>query len=279
MEQTANVRLHIVEAAFGHRRHEVAQEFNEDHLLLRTQSEAWVKESMINAGMRRVIGRFPNARYLAWLDSDVFFRDAGWAQEAMHQLQHHPVIQPWSDCSDLGPQGNISQSFKSFGRQHQHRIKKQTHPSQPYQYAHTGFAWCCTRAFWEQVEGLMDFPPLGSADHHMAFAMTGQVMDTVHGGMHENFKRRCRDWQRRAMAVTHGEVGYVAGRIEHEFHGPKKRRYYRERWQILIDHGFDPDVDLMRDEQGLIRIHGKPCLEQAIRMYNRARMEDSIEEY
>ena len=278
MEDTPHVHLHMVETAYGHRSHEVTEEGNPDHIQLRTNTEAWIKESMVNVGVRRMLGQFPDARYIAWVDADVFFRDPQWAGETLQQLQHFDVVQPWSDCLDLGFNGNVLQHFRSFGHQHQARIRKQKHPSEPYQYAHTGFAWACTRRFWEQVEGLMDFPPLGSADHHMAFAMIDEVMDTVHGGMHDAFKRRAKEWQNRAVAVTHREVGYVAGRIEHPFHGPKKRRYYRERWQILIDHNFNPDTDLMRDEQGLIKIVGKPELEQAIRMYNRSRMEDSIEE-
>jgi len=112
----------------------------------------------------------------------------------------------------------------------------------------------------------------------MAFAMIGEVANTVHGGMSASFKRRCAEWQDRALRITKREVGFVPGRIEHMFHGPKKRRYYRERWQILIDHNYDPDTDLAYDAQGLPIIVGKPALEQAIRLYNRSRFEDSIEE-
>lgn len=38
-------------------------------------------------------------------------------------------------------------------------------------YGHTGYVWACTRYFWENVGGLMDFCILGSADHNMALAM------------------------------------------------------------------------------------------------------------
>ena len=161
------------------------------------------------------------------VDADVFFRDENWAQETIHQLQHFPVVQPWTDCLDLGPLGNVFQHFKSFGYQHQRRIPKQKWPGDYHQYAHTGYAWACTRSFWESVGGLVDFAILGSADHHMGFAMIGEVEDTIHGKMGKNFFRRLQEWQRRAMRVTHGEVGFVSGRIEHMFHGPKKRRYYR----------------------------------------------------
>lgn len=274
MEKTPNVKVHCVEAAFGDRHHEVTHHGQD--LQLRTRSEIWIKENMINLGVKHLLPR--DWKYLAWVDADVFFRDPLWARETIHQLQHFAVVQPWSDCADLGPRGNISRHFKSFGAQHQKRKPKQMHPSQPYEYAHSGFAWACRRDFWEAVGGLMDFPILGSADHHMAFAMIGEVKNTIHKGMSPAFFRKCLEWQKRAVHVTHKEVGFVQGRIEHMFHGPKARRYYRERWQIVIAHAFDPDFDLTYDEAGVLQLIGKPSFEQAIRMYNRSRFEDSIEE-
>lgn len=286
---TANVQLHIVEAAFGDRHHELKDlctELGVDFYPLRIKSESWIKESLINVGMRRVLGMQNHARYFAWIDMDVFFREPGWALETIHQLQHFEVVQPWQDCADLGPHGGISRHFRSFGYQHQRRAPKQKHPSQKqYEYAHSGFAWACTRAFAEQMWGaggsngpLMDFAILGSADHHMAFAMIGETKDTIHGMMHPSFFRRCYEWQDRALRITKGEVGFTSGRIEHMWHGKKSRRYYRERWQILVDHEYDPDKDLIHDVQGLVTLVGKPALEQAIRLYNRSRLEDGIDE-
>jgi hypothetical protein len=288
---TANVHLTIVEGRFGDRGFELTledwvEELKEhfgfcphyDHIKVQLKSEAWVKESLMNIGFRSVIAKY-NAKYLGCIDMDVFFRDENWAQEAMHQLQTFQIIQPWQDCADLGPHGGISRAFRSFGYQHQRGVPKQTHPSQPYEYAHTGFAWCFTTAFYHQVMGLMDFPILGSADHHMAFACIGRVNDTIHAGMQPDFFELCREWQERALQITNGEVGFSVGRIEHVFHGPKNRRYYRERWQILVDNKFSPKKDLRRDEQGVVVLVGKPKLEHAIIKYNRARLEDSIEEF
>jgi hypothetical protein len=271
------VKLTIVETSFGDRHHELECDMpGVDYVRLNTRSEAWIKESMINVGARHVIVKY-NAQYIAWVDMDVEFENQGWAQECLNQLQHFEVVQPWSDCVDMGPHGNVLQHFKSFGHQHQCRIPKQKHPTQPYQYAHSGFAWACTRRFWENCGGLIDFAILGSADHHMAFAMIGEVKDTIHGKMCDSFKNRCADWQRKAMQITHGEVGFVSGMIKHSFHGPKKRRYYRERWEILFS--YDPDKDLQRDSQGLVYLVGRADLEQDIRLYNRSRFEDSIEQY
>jgi hypothetical protein len=276
MEATKCVVPYLVEAAFGDRAHEVAISDNPRHLMLRTSSEAWVKESMINLGVRYLLPR--HWKYVAWIDADVEFRRTDWAQETLHQLQHWAVVQPWQQCSDLGPHGNVLQIHTSFGSLAATGAKMQAKASDPYPFGHPGFAWAARRDLWEATGGLMDHCILGSGDHHMAHAMVGRVEPSIHGSCTESYARRCQDWARRATRVTGGQVGFAVGRIEHHFHGPKKNRFYQERWQILVDNHFDPDTDLTHDEQGLIQLVGKPRLEAALRAYNRSRAEDSIEE-
>jgi hypothetical protein len=279
MASQANVMLHICEAAFKQRHHELKDlcyELNVNWIPLTIESEAWVKESMINVAASKVIAVY-DPKYLAWIDMDVFFDRSDWAQETMHQLQHFDVVQPWSQAIDLGPDGEIMHKFNSFGLQHQRGVPKQMHPSQPYEYAHTGFAWACTRKFWEATRGLMDFAILGSADHHMAFAMIGEVQNTIHKAMTPSFFRLCKEWQVKARRITFDQVGFVPGFIKHKFHGPKARRFYRERWQILKT--YDPDKDIIHNSQGIVEIFNNPALEHEIRKYNRSRFEDSIEMY
>lgn len=277
MMKTPNVKVYVVEIAYGDRQHECTESNNPQHLQLRTKHALWHKENMINLGVRHMLPR--DWKYLAWVDCDVFWpEDFNWALETIQQLQHFPVVQPWKDCADLGFHGDVIQTFQSFGYVHQLGVKKQTHPGEPYKYAHSGFAWACTREFWEAVGGLMDFPILGSADHHMAWAMIGSVQSSVHGKMTDEFKRKANEWQTRAHRIVQGNIGFVKTRIGHWFHGPKAKRYYRERWQIFMDHGFNPDTQLAYDHQGLLYIVGNPNLDREIGKYLTRRCEDSIDE-
>jgi len=276
MEKHPNVRAYMVEAAFGDRHHEVTMMDDHCHLQLRTNTEIWIKENMINLGVRYLLPR--DWKYMAWVDADITFRNPNWALETIHQLQHWPVVQPWQQCSDLGPHGNVMQLHQSFGWMHQQEKPKKKHPDDYYGFAHPGYAWACTRKFWEQANGLMDFCILGSADRHMAWAMIGDSEWSVNSELRPGYHRRVKEWQDRAVRITHKQVGFTHGRIEHNFHGSKSDRNYQSRWQILIDHKYDPDTDLMYDEQGLIYLAGKPDFEQAIRQYNRARNEDSGDE-
>lgn len=277
MSNTQHVIPYIVEVAFGDRPFEVTEANNPRHLQLRTKHELWHKENAINLGVRHLLPL--DWKYLCWSDTDIHFRDPAWALEALHQLQHHPVVQPWKTVSDLGFYGNSNQQFESFCSVYRQGVPIQCHPSQPYKYAHSGFAWCCTREFWENTHGLMEWCIVGSADHHMAFGMINRMQDSVHGEMSLGFKRKAQDWQRNAFRATGGNLGFVKGHIEHNFHGPKTKRGYRERWQMFIEHQFDPYVDLYTDSQGLVSLIGKPELQDKIRRYLRARNEDSIEDY
>lgn len=275
MEKTPHVQLCVVEEAFGDRHFEITKEGNEWELQVRTHQILWRKENLINLAFKHLIPH--NAQYIAWIDCDVFFHNQGWAQETMHQLQHYPLVQPWSDCVDLGPHGEVLHHFQSFCYVHRMGWKKQTHPSQPYKYAHSGYSWAATRYFWENVRGLMEFNIVGSADHVMAFGSIGQSFNAVHGHMTENYKKKCKEWEERACYVTRGDkLGYVKGLIEHRFHGPKRSRKYRERWGMFIDHKFDPTQDLHYDAQGLIYLKDKPQLEAEIFDYMKNRDEDSI---
>lgn len=276
MEATPHVRLCMVEAAFGDRHHEVTDSSNPWHHQVRTNSEIWIKENMINLGVRHLLPK--DWKYLAWIDCDVFFRDPNWALETIQQLQHYPVVQPWQDCIDLGHSGTILERHESFGSLVSRGIRRQKKPHEPYKFGHPGFAWACTRAFWEAIGGVMDFAILGSGDHHMACGMVNEVDLSMHDQMSESFKRRAREWQAKAYRFTHGIIGHVATMCEHKFHGPKKRRYYRERWNILTEYQYNPERDLTYDAQGVLHLIGKPNLEQAIRKYNRSRFEDSIED-
>lgn len=279
MLATANVKVYVVEVAFGDRQFECTEHDNPQHLQLRTNSEAWVKESMINCGVRTLLPK--NWKYMSWSDTDISFSNPNWAQLTLHKLQEYPLVQPWQQCIDLGPSGNIMQTFQSFGWMHQCRVQKQRNSKDPYQYCHSGYVWACTRRFFEALpgRGLLDCMVLGSADYNMAWAAIGDVAATIHGKRAPSIIRRLKEWEHAAVRQTGGEVGYVAGRLEHYFHGPKKSRHYETRDQILERCDFDPDHDLGYDEQGLIRIFNNHKLEHAIRRYNRSRHEDDIAEF
>lgn len=279
MQATPNVQLCLVETAFGDRHHEVTEKGNPWHLQLRTNSEIWIKESMMNLGMRHLLPH--DWKYVAWIDADIEFDNPQWALDTIHQLQHYAIVQPYQSAINMGRHGSIMRTYDSVGyKVHKNGVKlgDRKYTGDPYQFGHCGYAWAMTRRLYENVKGLIDFAILGSADHHMALGCRGYYSHSVHSAVHGNFMTLCHAWQEKALQITHGVIGYTQGHVKHYFHGPMTRRHYIDRWGILIRHKFDPVNDLRYDEQGLIQLIGKPLLEYDIRMYNRSRVEDSIEE-
>ena len=145
---------------------------------------------------------------------------------------------------------------------------------------HPGYAWAVRRDAYVALGGLMDFCVLGSADRHMAMGLVGKGGLSVHRKVGEAYRKRVLAWQERAEAHVRRNVNYVPGLITHWWHGKKRDRRYVERWQILAEHGFDPDLDLRRDwsQHGLLELGTRsPGLRDGIRKYLRARNEDSLD--
>jgi hypothetical protein len=79
--------------------------FKHKHIKLRTMSELWLKENMINAGVMHLPYDWEQ---VCWLDSDVHFLRPNWVGEAIHKLQHTlqggcAFLQMFSHARDLGP--------------------------------------------------------------------------------------------------------------------------------------------------------------------------------
>jgi hypothetical protein len=275
MEATANVQLHLVETAHGDHHHEVTRDSHANHLQLRTDHELWTKESMINLGICHLLPS--DWRYVAWVDADVSFSNPDWAIQTIHQLQRRHIVQPWSECVDLGPKGEALQLHRSFASRVNGGHKLPLNPKDPYAFGHMGYATAATREFIENTRGLIDWAILGAGDSHMAYATIGKVDHSINGRAAEGYKRLAREWQFHAHRLTNGHWGYVPGVILHHWHGTKKSRQYQSRWQILVDHKFDPTVDLAKDSQGLYKLVGKPHLQEAVRRYFDSRNEDSVD--
>lgn len=278
---TPNVKLHVVEAVYGDRHPECEPTvLDYNYKAVRINSEIWLKENMINLAVRHLLPK--NWNYMAWVDCDVHFRRKDWAMATMHQLQHFNVVQPWTHAIDMDYNGGILKAVTSFGYLVANK-KPSHHGNHPgsnfYTYAHPGYAWSCTRYFYENVEKLLDFCIVGAGDHHMAYGCLGKIRETIHNKVGQDYLDSCLEWQRKARRACAGIVGYVHGTIEHHWHGKKSDRKYWGRWDILLDHGFNPKKDICFDSQGVVQLCGenKYKLEHDVMLYNRARNEDSID--
>lgn len=280
MVNTINVKVHVVEAVYGDRHAECKPKCGEyNYHEVRVTSEIWLKENLINIAVKNLLPS--NWKYLAWVDCDVHFRDPAWALNSLHQLQHYNIIQPWQSAMDLDFYGNVMNTWTSFGSlaaAGKPMYHDKTRTNIGYTYGHTGYAWCCTRYFYENVEKLADFNIVGAGDHLQAWACVNMVDSTMPKQISQGYRHLCESWQAKAFRACAGMVGFTPGRLEHHFHGNKENRKYWDRWKILLHNHYDPTVDIGYDSQGVLILIGKNRykIEREIMAYNRGRQEDSF---
>lgn len=304
--------LVTVEAAFGDRHHALdfgttqhateihgaapikATEFHkarttEQHLYIkvRTESEVWIKENLINIG----VSRLPHDwQYVAWVDADVMFTRPNWVGETIHQLQHYPIVQMFSESQDVGPRYAALVKAKGFGHCHVKGVKQPLNPARGSYGVpkggeilwHPGFCWAYRRDAWDALGGMVDFAMMGAADNHMAHALLGRVRDSYHPEVHPRYKEKLIEWENRANRHIRRNIGYVSGLLVHYWHGRKVDRRYWDRWRVIVDNKFNPDIDLKYDWQGVLQLVDRGTdrsvkLRDDARRYFRARNEDSIE--
>jgi hypothetical protein len=277
------VRVTLVRCAHGSRPHDF-DDLKHPRLAkidVRQATLAWAKENLLNIGISRLP---PDARALATFDADITFREPGWASRIVHALDLYPVIQPWTQCIDLGPRGETLTVHKSFASlfhagkpidPHHPPVHGPSHVIPPYDFPHPGYAWAWVIDILNAIGGLFELGAIGSGDHHMAAAIAGQVEKSLPGELLGSYAEHARRWARSADHHINGKLGFVTGTIEHHFHGPKEKRGYQTRWEMFLRHKFDPVTDLKRNVHGVIEFSGsKPKLEREFDNYLRARAED-----
>ena len=139
-----------------------------------------------------------------------------------------------------------------------------------------------TKNAFKILGGLIDFGVLGSGDGHMAFALIGEVEQSLcydYTNYHPNYLSLLRQWQSRASAFLENKrIGYADCSIKHYFHGYREDRRYVQRMEILINHQFDPINDIMYDDSNLIVWKdGKELLKDEVKSYFDNRKEDITE--
>jgi len=279
----AGVKVCVVEIAYGDRDFEIADLTNPLHIQLRSDSEIWHKENMVNIG----ISRLPVSwKYVAWIDGDVHFVRPDWIEETIHELQHHPVVQMFEDSIDLGPDYQILQTYKGFAYCYKKGVpmKGDIKGQAPYYYSttrglywHPGYAWAATRDAINTLGGLFELGICGAGDHHMACSLIGQASRSIPKGISVQYKKEVEHWAERA-ARLHKNIGYIKGTLYHFWHGKKRDRRYKDRWSILIENKYDPVRHVHRDWHGVLTLYeGHDKLRDELRMYFQSRNEDSID--
>lgn len=281
----SGAQIHVIECAFGNRPFELDGQLPSevDHIKVRTSHELWLKENLINVAVTKL----PlNWEYVAWVDGDIEFVNPYWAEETVRVLQHHPVVQMFSHVMDIGPKFEAVKNTTNeiptmvdngFAYAYHHQMKFPEDVTDYNVFWHPGFAWAATRDAWNTFGGLIDRSICGAADHQMAWSLLGMGKRTIHGGMPKSFEDYILTWEHNAKPLHH-QMGFVHGVILHYWHGRRKLRKYRERWQILVDAGFNPYTHVKYDSHGVLQLcEPNSKMMRDLQFYFSQRNEDSID--
>jgi len=246
-KEERNVKLYIVELAYGTQGYVITDETNPRHLRLRGVNPLWHKENMINIAVRRLLPTTWKA--MAWIDADIEFENYSWATDTLRILNgQFDIVQLFSHACDMDIKGFSMNVFNSLGYCAVHHGEKGIR-HEGINYPHPGFAWAITRKAYEKIGGLYEVVILGSGDHIMAKALLGKGLTAIVPESHQDYKDTILVFQENAKQLR---FGYVPGVIRHHFHGSKKNRKYTERWQILIKWDYSPLKHLTVNKDGLL---------------------------
>jgi hypothetical protein len=289
MVKQTNAKLCVIEVAFGEREFAITPEVEPQPDILvqvHTQFPGWLKENALNV----LVQHLPHTwQYVAWVDADCHFARYDWANETIQQLQHHPVIQMWSQMADLNANFEMTTVINSFMANFlsgkfdpdKNGYYYGGFPGQPGFPGAPGLAWAATRAAWDSVGGLIDWGIVGAGDSYMAFALIGELDHALRRKFNPGYTTPMYTWERNAVnGVINKNIGCMPGLVIHYWHGPKGKRLYGSREQILVDWSFDPATDLIKDAQGIyqlvVRDDRQRGLRAALMGYARRRDEDAL---
>lgn len=240
-----NVILYVVEMAYKDQRFVITNAKNKRHLQIRTEIPLWHKENMINLAVQHLLPKKWKA--MAWIDGDLEFESDSWAMDTLKILNGtKDIVQLFSHCDDMDKNGLTMRTFNSFGYQY---TKKNKYSGAGPNFWHPGYAWACTRKAYEKMGGIYDLAVLGSGDNVMAMSYIQNVMKSATQQYSESYFDSILEVQDRVKGLR---IGYVPGVIRHHFHGSKINRKYRERWEILIKHQYDPSLHVKKTRDGVL---------------------------
>jgi hypothetical protein len=240
-----NVNLFIVELIYGDQKYAVTDSNNKNHLQIKTDVPLWHKENMINLAVKYLLPA--DYKAFAWIDSDIEFESFTWVNDTLKLLNgYKDVVQLFSHCVDMNYDNTTLNIFNGFGYNY---CRNKKYVTKNIDYWHPGYAWAITRTAYEKIGGLFDKGVLGSGDNIMALSFINNCKLINNINYSKDYSNSMLEYQSKVKGLR---LGHVPGVIRHHYHGTKQNRRYTERWKILINHKYSPNVHITYDSTGII---------------------------
>jgi hypothetical protein len=245
----------------------------------------WQKERLLNIAVTRLPSGCDG---IAWLDCDIVFGNDDWVDQATQALDKYSLVHLFQNRHDLRSEFDSTKlttwdappTSESIIYRHQ---KKQTIPEDFFlanapldRRSTAGLAWASRRNLLEK-HGLYDAAILGSGDRAIVCAALGEF-EYAARALIMNPKRieHYRSWAQPYFADVQGQVGNIAARVFHLWHGEIADRQYESRHRRFEQFDFNPFDDLAIAPSGAWQWRSnKPAMHDFIKTYFASRREDA----
>lgn len=242
------------------------------------------KERLLNLALERLP---EDCTAVAWIDCDVVFASRDWPEQTLEALERFAVVQPFSERVNLPPDTGPEPIAGWNGPCDRPSLMALVHNSglktaEDFEFKHVtplaacGLAWAARRDLLEK-HGLYDGGILTGGDVLIFGAGLGILESRyIQWRLNAESRRHYREWADPFAQAVDRNMGYVAGRLLHLWHGAEAPRRYGRCLLELQDLGFDPYLDIAKTEQGTWRWSSeKPRLHAHVRDYFWSRDEDA----
>lgn len=268
-----NVRLLTVELTYKNSLPEISDQDADKVIRRNTKDILWHKENLINIGIQNLPKQCDK---VAWLDCDVLFSNKNWAEQACQLLEKVKIIQPFDSVARL-PQGenNIS-SFEGLLRPSAAKLlttKMVILNFNSLTYGHGGYGWVARR---QSISKTLLYPYyiLGGFDRLQIESFFLKSSPHFHKVLSPHLIKGGDTWKKQFQKEMKKSISFIPGTIFHLWHGTSKGRKYRKRQLILKKLDFNPEKDLIFENDILTFTNNKPALKIACEEYFRERKED-----
>lgn len=273
MSHVKNIILYVVETVYGDQEYHITSSNNPHHLQLRTQHPLWHKENMINLGVKYLLPK--DWKAMAWIDADLEFDNSDWPINTLKILTYFDIMQPYVECHDLDENEMTMKTHISFGYNYAKGgwfdFQKNAGGDN---FWNTGYAWACTRQFYDKIGYIYDKGIVGSGDFVVAQAILGNI-----GSRNKDIPKYNQYISEYIKNFRDIKVGYVPVNIKHYFHGSKIKRQYIERSEMLSKYNYDPLLHVAYDSVGITIPSNQMPSEFVADIFNYFRSRDDDEYY
>jgi len=223
-ENQKNVQLYVVELIYKDQNFLLQLQEKKRHLKLKFKENIylWSKENLINIGVRTLLPK--DWKYMAWVDADIEFENSNWDNHILyHMIQYnYDIVQLFSVCKFLDPFHKIMNYKNGI-------IANNGKGSM-------GYAWACTRSFYERVNGLFEYSIVGGADSIIVKCLYSKIDELLFDRLDE-YNQLLTDYYSNFHNIKYG---YIPQSILHYFHGYPVNRCYNTRYNILLRYNYQP---------------------------------------